>query len=116
MSSRDETNLARARAQFAYEDVVEWSRDWSKDALARVKGLPVQTRTQGLTTTLATLMRDDSRHATHLADLIGSWVLQKAPHKPLGEDTGQPTWSLARRLLAACVNAERSAYLAAQAE
>jgi hypothetical protein len=116
MMSQTETNLARARAQFAYDDVTKWAQGWRKEALARVKGLPIQTRTQGLTITLASLMREGKVHATHLADLMGQWLLQEAPHSPLGELTSPSTWSPSRQLLDACMKAERSAYQAAQTE
>jgi hypothetical protein len=116
MNGRNENNLARARTQFAYGNVAEWKKDWRKDALARVKGLPIQVRTQGLPVTLANLMGEDNTHSRHLADLIGRWLLEKAFHKPLGEDSGPASRSPARRLLDACINAERSTYLAVQAE
>ena len=109
-------NLSRERAQFAYQDVVQWEENWRQRALTRARGLPMQTRTQGLTITLATLMREDQVHASRLADLIGQWLLETAPVRTLGEVTTSQSWSDARRLLDACMKAERAAYQAAQTE
>lgn len=108
----DKPTLQERRIRFAFDVVKGWSRNAFNDPVQRAKGLPVQLRTQGLVVTLATLM--DGGHA-HFADTIARWLLREAPCKPLAqwaEDQG----SSASRLLAACVRADRSAYLSAQAE
>ncbi len=112
MNKWDDNHLKRLRAQFAYDEV---NGNWPNNALQRVKGLPVQVRTQGLTVTLATLLREDTVQSRRLADVLGRWLLKDAPHRSLDE-TGPEKWSPARRLLDACIKAERSAYLAAQVE
>ena len=108
MSERN--HLWRARARFAFEAVENWG-SWKKDATQRVKGLPVQLRTQGLPVTIATLLREDKVNTRELAHLIARWVMDEAPHKPLPKQKPQ-----AKDLLEACIRADRASYMAAQTE
>ena len=107
-------SLARSRARFAYDQVAKWSGPWAKEAVARVKGLPIQLRTQGLPVTLASLMQEENRASGRLAELLADWLLAHAPYR-LFDDPEVPSVS-ARSLLQSSVQAQRSVYLAAQAE
>ena len=105
-------DLQKQRMQRALRIVDEWPATLRQEAAQRSKGLPVELRTQGLAVTIATLM--NGPHA-HLADTLARWVLDDAPHKPVEAWTaaeGRP----ARRLLQACLDADRPAFLATQAE
>lgn len=102
------------RARFAYERVVAWDASWRERAVQRVKGLPVQVRTQGLGTALATLIHQDNVESRALADLLADWLLNDSPHKPLKQETAQSADRHA--LLAALVRADRASYMAAQSE
>ncbi|MDX1982668.1 MAG: type III-B CRISPR module-associated protein Cmr5 [Bryobacteraceae bacterium] len=107
----NERNLSRARARFAFDEVERWPKNWRDDATQRVRSLPVQVRTQGLPVVLAILLREDKSHSRELAGLISRWVLKEAPRRLLIADSQG-----AQALLAACLKADRQAYLAAQAE
>ena len=52
-------DVTRARQQFAWGCV----KDWTKETATRIQGLPVQLRAQGLSTTVAVLLRETGRRA-----------------------------------------------------
>ncbi|SER20069.1 CRISPR-associated protein (Cas_Cmr5) [Solimonas aquatica] len=108
--SRD---LRASRARFCYDEVAAWAgKPWRQEAAQRVKGLPVQVRTQGLVVTLAMLMADDKTYTRHLADLLANWLLTAAPYRALRGEGG----ATALTLLEACSKAPRVEYAAAQRE
>ena len=106
-------NLQKERMRRALRIVDDWPNHLRQEAAQRAKGLPVELRTQGLVVTVTTLM--NGSHG-HLANDLARWVLDEAPHKPLSAWTGGENRSPARRLLQACLEADRAAFLAAQAE
>ncbi len=109
-------DLRAARARYAYGEVASW-KDKSKETTQRVKGLPVQIRTQGLMQTLAVLMADDKPHVRRLGEVTGRWLLEDAPYRALSEaSSNSGTWSHSRRLLEACMKASRLEYVWAQQE
>jgi hypothetical protein len=107
-------SLKRKRARFAYDRVMAWDASWREKAVQRIKGLPVQVRTQGLSTALATLIHQDNAESRALADLLADWLLNDSPHKPLDVRTLQARDRDA--LLKLLVRADRASYLAAQCE
>lgn len=110
-------DLRAARARFAYDEAAGWKKDVRKPTTQRVKGLPVQMRTQGLMQTLAVLMADDREYVRHLAEVTGKWLLFEAPYRALQEaGSAQPHWGYARRLLESCMKASRLEYAWAQLE
>ncbi len=115
ISECKDRSLTAARARFAYREVADWSANLRKKATPRVRGLPVQVRTQGLQVTVAALLRDDKAEVRYLVDLLAKWLLRDSPRHPFGSaaTTGATD---PRALLAACVAADRSDYLAARAE
>ncbi len=109
-------SLAAARARYAYDNVADWSEKWCKDANQRVKGLPVQVRTQGLMVSIALLMNEDTNQSRKLAALLADWLLRQAPVQILpwtGHAGNGPT---GRDLLEACAKGARMPVLAAQRE
>lgn len=111
MSARDD--LPRLRAKFVMEQIGAW-RDASfrKDAVTRVKSLPVQIRAQGFTVALAVLLREGGPSA-EIARIVAEWLLGAAPVKTLRAKDGQKSGAA---LLHAAVDADRPSYLAAQRE
>lgn len=85
---------------------------WKGDAVKRVKSLPVQIRSQGLTVGLAVLLREGSA-SDKIAAILAEWLFEGAPVKPLGIPRGDKT---GQALLRAAVDADRASYLAAQRE
>lgn len=111
MSAREE--LPRLRARFVMDRIGAWSgRPWSKDAVTRVKSLPVQIRSQGLTVGIAVLLREGGASA-EIVKILAEWLFTGAPVKPLGVPGGAKT---GQALLRAAVDADRPSYLAAQRE
>lgn len=112
--------LTRQRARFIYEKTSAWNGDTlAKDALARVKGLPVQVRAQGLGTAVALLLREEKKDASELAELIAKWLFvnRDGPYKKPGWLTRpQKRREIAEDLLVATIEAPTLDYLAAQAE
>jgi CRISPR-associated protein Cmr5 len=109
-------SLVAARARYAYDDVANWSEKWSKEANKRVKGLPVQVRTQGLMVSIAMLMSEDTHQSRKLAALLADWLLRQAPVQVLpwtGHAGSRPT---ERELLDACSKGAHIPMLAAQRE
>ena len=106
-------NLQDRRVAYAFRAVNTWPKERRKAAVQRVQGLPVELRNHGLVVTTATLMKDG--HA-NLAEIIARWLLEDAPLRPLARWTKAPTGNITRRLLGACVDANRTSYLAAQSE
>jgi hypothetical protein len=115
MSQTGRGSLERLRARFAFDEVSQWPGPIRDRAHAEVKGLPVALRTQGLVQTLATLVNGEP-HQTRLAQAIARWVLEEAPRRPLERWLDSKLARPEARLLAACVRAERTAYLAGQSE
>ena len=107
-------SIKRKRARFAYERVAAWDANCRDKAVQRVKGLPVQVRTQGLGTALATLIHQDNVESRALADLLADWLLSVSPRKPLKQEPAQS--GDRHSLLAALVRADRASYMAAQIE
>jgi CRISPR-associated protein (Cas_Cmr5) len=118
MALNDTNGLARLRAAFAYNEVSGWAKfSWAENAAKLVKGLPVRLRTLGLPVVLATLMRNAEAHERELTHLLSRWLLEKAPHRPLAPwDSAKQEMDPAKQLLAACIYADRAAYMAAQTE
>ncbi|MCS6911685.1 MAG: type III-B CRISPR module-associated protein Cmr5 [Myxococcales bacterium] len=111
--SNQRGTLARQRERFALAQVKSWDRSWAKDAMTWAQSLPIQIRTQGLSQTVAWLLRVDTAEAVALAQLLAEWLLKESRAlRPLGE-AEQPS---GRLLLERCIQADRVAYLAAQAE
>ncbi|MBL8470792.1 MAG: hypothetical protein KF778_19810 [Rhodocyclaceae bacterium] len=113
MNTRD---LRAARARYCYDEAVRWKPEFRKEITQRLKGLPVQMRSQGLANTLALLMADDKFHVAVLAEILARWLLEKSPLRPLPETGGPAHWGAPRRLLDACVKARRIEYAWAQIE
>jgi len=113
---KETENLQMKRARHAFQAVAGWPKARRDEAAKRVQGLPVEMRSHGLMVSIATLMKD-SRHA-HLAETIARWVLEKAPHLPLGKATAEASGGVALQLLRACTDrsTDRASYLAAQTE
>lgn len=121
MSARDEAprrdrpreDLTRLRARFVMERIGGWGgRSWVNEAVQRVKSLPVQIRSQGLTVAVAVLLREGGASA-EIARILAEWLFTGAPVKPLGAGGGAKT---GQALLRASVEADRPSYLAAQRE
>ncbi|MQX37568.1 type III-B CRISPR module-associated protein Cmr5 [Roseospira navarrensis] len=115
-------NLSSARARFAYAETVHWPDRWRPEATARVQGLPIQMRTQGLLVTLAMLTGggDDGQKAFKgvddtLARTLTTWLLVEAPHRPLGR-AGAKAQPFPADLLDILTKAPRADYAAAQRE
>ncbi len=106
---------AAARARYAYQEVLDWSKiSKPRDTARRAKGLPVQLRSQGLVVALATLMREGAA-AAPLARALAIWLLDQAPawvgRTPGGSEPASP-----KVLLNACMSAGRAEYQAAETE
>lgn len=106
-------SLQQQRAAFVYERVRMWDRAWQKEAAQQVKGLPVQVRMQGLATTVAVLLSEDRSHTRALAELLATWLLERAQRRPFGHLDASAT---PRGLLEACIQADRATYTAVQTE
>jgi hypothetical protein len=107
--------LDRVRARLAYDLLVDQKRfTVDSEVATRVKSLPVQVRTQGITVALATLMRG-SGSSTKLAELIATWLLDRScPAELADRDApGKPT---PERALGALIKAKRITYILAQQE
>lgn len=99
------------RARFCYDHVAGWDSNWKDKAKARVEGLPVELRSQGLLVTLATLMSEGDE-GSRVSQALALWLLKDSPHKLFGtRDKGS-----AKDLLEACLQADRATYAAAQKE
>ena len=117
MENRETIDLNRKRSQFAYGEAFNWSPQWRERAVAKVKGLPVALRAQGLAVTMASLICSEEAHQERIALSLAKWLLEESPIKSLvvfNSGTGSDT--LPRRLLKACIDADRPAYQAAQTE
>lgn len=111
MSAKEE--LPRMRAKFVMERIGGWNgQSWKSEAVTRVKSLPVQIRSQGLTVGIAVLLREGSASA-EIAKILAEWLFGGAPVRPLGAPSGSKT---GQALLRAAVDADRASYLAAQRE
>ena len=117
MSRLKGTDIRERRARFAFEKVNSWGGTWKEKALVCAKKLPVAIRTQGLAQTLAVLMGGNGTHEKELANLIAVWLLDQAPRKTISDsDSETESRPSPQSLLNACVKADRTSYLAAQAE
>lgn len=112
-SATVQRSLENARVRFAYRQVLDWKGGphW-KDIAPMLKGLPVSLRTQGLTLTLAMLMRK-SDAARRTAEALSRWLLQESPIRLL---EGAGTGSTPESLLYSLIGAPRSVYLATQSQ
>ena len=111
MSGRSGRDLAARRAEYSYSEVAGWPASWRREVTAKVQGLPVQVRTQGLMVTLAMLMGDDTESGRRLAGLLARWLLSESPQPVFTADR-----AVAAALLAACAKSTRGEYSAAQRE
>ncbi len=108
-------DVTRARQQFAWGCV----KDWTKETATRIQGLPVQLRAQGLSTTVAVLLREDRPESRALLRLLAEWLLGASPVRTLFPHTlnaGPPELD-GQTLLASCLALEleqQDTYLAAQ--
>lgn len=118
MNSPQSTRLSQIRSAFAYNQVSAWEKaSWKKDALNLVKGLSIAIRSQGLCVTLAALLSRPQLHEKILADIVATWVLNNSPCNPLKQwENKEKHRQPGQRLLAACIEADRYAYQAAQHE
>ena len=106
------SSLSRRRAAFAYQRLVGAG---DKKELAQIlKGLPIQVRSQGLSTALALLISGDDRIARTVLDLTVEWLTndQCATKPVLDLQQGDPHTTLLRW----CVEADNASYRAVQAE
>jgi len=122
MTPVSDPDLKAARARFAYGEVADWSRSWRAEATARVQGLPIQVRTQGLLVTLAVLAsgsddKDNTPKGVNdsLARTLTSWLLVEAPYRPLG-GVVPTTTPFPADLLHRLAKAPRADHAAAQRE
>lgn len=106
-------DLRAARAGFAFRTVRDWNPRWFNDANAKVQGLPIQIRMQGLMVALAMLIGENKDHSRNLAGTLARWLLERAPYRPFGQGGGEAT---AVTLLERCAEADRGSYAAAQRE
>ncbi len=110
-------NLSRLRAKFVMKRIEPWRGEkWCKEAVTRIKSLPVQIRSQGLTVGLAVLLREGGPSVT-IGNILGDWLLGSErdtfPVKVLAAPDGTKD---CKALLRAVVAADRPSYLAAQRE
>lgn len=98
--------LSRARAQYAFEKIQK--EGVRPEITARLKGLPVDIRTVGLTLTIAVLLREASSSSHTIVAWIRDWLTETSPVRVLApaRDT--------EGFLEALVAADPPAYLAAQ--
>ena len=122
MTKNDDRSLERRRARFAYERVASWRDEIARDATTRAQGLPIEVRSLGLSTAVAVLLRENRLESHALAQLLCDWLLTESPQRTLSAEQGTPqppgkrSSPSTRDLLRASIDAERSAYLAAQAD
>lgn len=110
MLQREERDsVDRKRARHAYEMITAYGRDLGP-ICARAQGLPIEVRTQGLTTVLATLVKNEKRsECSELASWLARWLIESSGlaqlerRGPLG-------------LLEWATNCSRDEYQALQAE
>ena len=110
-------SLSRRRARFAFGRLRGAS---DMDGLAQVlKGLPIQVRTQGLSTVLALMMADDGKPGIRaVRELVVGWLKHDdCPAKPLlGSQQGGQEAPPDEALLRWCIEAGNGSYRAVQAE
>jgi hypothetical protein len=114
VSARDD--LPRLRAKFVMAQIGAWrERGFRKEAVTRIKSLPVQIRAQGFTVALAVLLREGGASAAsaELARILAEWLLGAAPVRTVRAKDGQKGGVA---LLRAAVDADRPSYLAVQRE
>lgn len=115
------SDVSRARAAYAFGQLQNVSR--KEEVAQRLKGLPIQIRTQGLSTALALLIADADRADTRrVRDLLVGWFMSSRSRcRTTGlrqqlhgiEDKGKA----ALEMLRWCVEtADNAAYRAVQAE
>jgi hypothetical protein len=112
-----ERSMGRRRAAFVYRRLAgEMGGKWRSEELARVKGLPVALRRQGLATTTADLIHraGEKRVDGRVVDLLAEWLLAEMPGRPLADWAAESGDRAA--LLEAVTRADRPSYLAAQRE
>ncbi len=108
-------DMNRARQRFAWGHV----RTWDKNTARRIQGLPVQLRTQGLSTTVAVLLREDRGYSRDLLRLLAEWLLTASPNRTLLTSLAQLNERVidGQTLLEVCLELnldQQDAYLAAQ--
>jgi hypothetical protein len=77
-------SLSRNRAAYAYSRLHNIPKETIEKIQQRLKGLPIQVRTQGLSIAFAVLASDDSRVPRDLIELIIGWLLhEESPVKSI---------------------------------
>ncbi len=71
--------IAEERRRFAWERV----RFWGQETATRIQSLPIEIRTQGLSMTVAILLREDRRPSRDLLDLLETWLFEASPMRVL---------------------------------
>lgn len=104
------TPLKIHRARFVYQRKRLWD---NSEAVTRLKGLPIEIRTQGLGTVVATLLAADDATSRGLVQLIAEW-LREGGMVPASENA--PRSGDGNAMLKWMANCEPAAYLAAGVE
>ena len=109
-------DLSEARQRFAWSHASRWE----KQTTTRIQSLPLQIRTQGLSTTVAVLLGEDRQESRDLIRLLAEWLLQESPTRTLGKGESEATLDhgpSGKTLLKICFElpiGDQDAYLAAQ--
>lgn len=109
----------RIRTHFAWQRVERWETAKElKKIGTRLQGLPVEVRAQGLSTALATLLRENRRESIALADCLVDWLRKDDnPYRLLATTTTRGEGSNPGiQLLSELTRVERSTYLAIQTD
>ncbi len=111
---KEERSLQRIRMRFAYERLNGLTG--GKDIKAKLKGLPVALRMNGLAVVGAQLCASSEYKHRAIGKILAEWLLDGCPVKPL-TSMGIPSRdNPLKTLLDACISAKRTEYEAAQAE
>lgn len=94
------TDLERKRAQQALKEIQRWQNNKSsfKEAVTRLKGLPVTIRSEGLVTTLAILLKSNTSADENIADALARWLADGVPWTPI-ESNAQRAKTLMEELI-----------------
>ncbi|RLB92756.1 MAG: hypothetical protein DRH50_09115 [Deltaproteobacteria bacterium] len=107
-------SLQRLRMQFAYNELKE--KSGGKDIKARLKGLPVALRMNGLAVVGAQLCASSEYKDRAIGEMLAEWLLKECPINLFTKKGGPSRDRPLKRLLEACISAKRTEYEAAQME
>jgi len=107
-------SLQRMRMQFAYKGLKDLAG--GKEIKARLKGLPVALRMNGLAVVGAQLCASSEYKDRAIGEMLAEWLLEGCLVNPFTRKGGSPKNKPLKSLLEACISAKRTEYEAAQAE